>query len=502
LKKTPGKFSEAGFADNAVWGIFLVWGVNCTAPTVTKSNDTTVCAGSAVPLLAGGGISYKWTDSTSLSCGSCPNPTATPKKATTYYVNVTNASGCSALDSVHVNMLAALPAKAGNPDSICLGASTNLLAKGGSSYTWSPATGLSCTNCANPVANPTVSTTYTVNVTGAGGCPAKDSVRITVTDYPVASISPAVTICIGGKANLSAGGGSSYSWSPAAGLSSTTSANPTANPAATTLYMVSISNAGCTVKDSVLVRVAGHLPVSAGADSSFCIGDSIQLSGTGASIYAWTPAAGLSCVNCANPVAKPTVTTSYILTGTDASGLCVGKDTIVVTVNKDPIPFINKDTTIVLGTSAQLRISGGMNYLWSPSSSLSSSSASRPLATPSVSTHYRVLITDSNGCKSIDTVTVFVDVVCLDPYIPTAFSPNGDGENDVYFIRGNCFETFDLSIFDRWGEVVFRSTDQHVGWDGRFNGKPMNTAVFAYVFNATLTNGKQVSKKGNITLLR
>ena len=119
---------------------------------------------------------------------------------------------------------------------------------------------------------------------------------------------------------------------------------------------------------------------------------------------------------------------------------------------------------------------------------------------------YILTVTDSNGCKDIDTVIIFVkkmqDIKCNELFVPAAFSPNGDGKNDTLFVRSNCFQLFSLIIYDRWGNKVFISDEPLKGWDGRVNGDESNEAVFVYHLTGTLLDGKPVDQKGTISLIK
>ena len=141
-------------------------------------------------------------------------------------------------------------------------------------------------------------------------------------------------------------------------------------------------------------------------------------------------------------------------------------------------------------------------YSWSPSVGIACTSCVNTTATPSVNTQYILTVTDHNGCTDTSNITIFVNDACFDPFIPSAFSPNGDKENDSLFVRSNCLTNFTFKVFDRWGEKVFETADMDRGWDGRFRGEPMNAAVFVYTLEGYLRNGKSVKQKGNITLVR
>ena len=153
-------------------------------PIANAGNDATFCNTDSAMLSASGGISYSWSPATGLSCTNCQNPYASPTSTTTYTVTVTNASGCTAMDSAIVNIVTVLTANAGYDSSICSGESTTLNASGGTGFSWSPTAGLNNPNIANPVASPTTTTTYNVIVTSGTCPPASDSVLITVNPNP------------------------------------------------------------------------------------------------------------------------------------------------------------------------------------------------------------------------------------------------------------------------------------------------------------------------------
>ncbi|MSP69245.1 MAG: gliding motility-associated C-terminal domain-containing protein, partial [Bacteroidetes bacterium] len=105
-------------------------------------------------------------------------------------------------------------------------------------------------------------------------------------------------------------------------------------------------------------------------------------------------------------------------------------------------------------------------------------------------------------CTSTDTVTVFVDILCGEVFVPNAFSPNGDSQNDVLYVRGACIVTMDFYIFNRWGEQVFHTNDMSVGWDGMWRGTPCENAVFNYLIKGTLMDATEILKKGNVSLIK
>jgi gliding motility-associated-like protein len=367
--------------------------------------DKTICIGSATTLNASGSSSYSWSPSTGLSCTACTSPTANPTVTTTYVVTGTDSNACVNSDSVIVKVNP-LPNVVAPDKTICIGSSTTLNATGASTYSWSPSTGLSCTACASPNANPTVTTTYIVTGTDSNGCVNRDTVIVKVNPLPNV-VAPDKTICIGSATSLNASGASSYSWSPSTGLSCTACPSPTANPTATTTYIVTGTDSnGCVNRDTVNVKV-NPLPNVVAPDKTICIGSSTTLNATGASSYSWSPSTGLSCTACASPNANPTVTTTYIVTGTDTNG-CVNRDTVIVKIN--PLPnVVAPDKTICIGSTTTLNASGANTYSWSPSTGLSCTACASPNANPTVTTTYIVTGTDSNGCVNRDTVIVKIN---------------------------------------------------------------------------------------------
>jgi hypothetical protein len=316
--------------------------------------------------------------------------------STSFYCAVTS-STCGTVNTSTKNITVnPLPnASAGRDTAICKGSSTTLHASGGTTYSWSPSTGLSSTSIYNPVASPTNTTAYLVTVTNSSGCSGTAAVMVTVNPLPIASAKPTDTsICIGSSVTLIANGGTSYSWSPSTGLSSTTIYDPIASPTSTLSYAVTVSNAyGCTASAGVKVTVNPLPNVSAGRDTAICKGSSTTLHASGGTTFAWSPSTGLSSASIYNPVASPTNTTTYTVTATNSGG-CSGTATITVTIN--PVPIANADSNLYYYlTGIPLHASGGTppyTFVWSPQNPF-----------PNSATTYTLIVTDAKGCSSSDT---------------------------------------------------------------------------------------------------
>lgn len=178
----------------------------------------------------------------------------------------------------------------------------------------------------------------------------------------------------------------------------------------------------------------------------------------------------------------------------------IANQTFSATTDKD---------TIYKGTSTYIHAhpSSGYNFTWTPSGSLSSSKDPNPLATPDTTTTYLLTVSDhlNNNCKKTTAVKVVViDLVCDEPYIfvPNAFTPDGDGNNDVLYVRSTVIQDLYFTIYDRWGEKVFETRDQNIGWDGMYKGRKLDPAVYDYYLEVTCLNLKKFFKKGNVTLIR
>jgi gliding motility-associated-like protein len=135
-----------------------------------------------------------------------------------------------------------------------------------------------------------------------------------------------------------------------------------------------------------------------------------------------------------------------------------------------------------------------------PTTGLNCANCFNPIASPTQNTTYTLTVTSDSGCTSTTSVTI--DVSCGTVFVPDAFSPNGDGQNDYLYVRGDCIKIMNFKVFDRWGNKVFETTDKSIPWDGTFKGQPMNTATFVYYLDATTYDGNTITKKGNVALIR
>lgn len=306
--------------------------ISVDTPFVRTNADTAVCEGIAVQLNTVGGASYVWTPSAGLNNTGIADPIASPTASTQYIVTGTNVNGCMAKDTVNINIYPKPNITKSADETICKNSSIQLSASGGSTYAWTPAATLNDPSVANPIASPSVNTTYYITVTDVNTCTNTDSVKISIRPDPVFSISPPVAICEKESIQLIAGGGNIYVWQPDPSLNDPSVANPVVSPLVTTNYLVTITETNCNSSATLNTTVTVNpLPVvkASKANDLDCANDRSQLSATGAQSYTWSPASSLSDPNIFNPVATPSASTQYIVKGTDGLG-CSNYDSVVV----------------------------------------------------------------------------------------------------------------------------------------------------------------------------
>lgn len=245
-------------------------------------------------------------------------------------------------------------------------------------------------------------------------------------------------------------------------------------------------------------------------DTSICVGQPAQFRATGAlGGYLWyengfnTPTT-LSCNNCPNPVFTATTAGDYLLTVVYLDPYnCF--DTLATTVHVNPLPnikIVNNDTTIKYGQHVTLMVNGGNRYTWTPTGSLNDPNIPNPVASPRTTTTYIVYGQNQYQCRSSDTVTVNVDNRD-NLLIPSGFTPNGDGRNDVFKVVNVTFQKLmEFRVFNRWGQEVFSTTDPAKGWDGRWKGVEQDMGTYSYIIRVAFPDGYVESYKGEVTLIR
>jgi hypothetical protein len=417
----------------------------CSNVVADAGKNFTICPGSTVQLggTAQPGYTYSWAPATGLSCSTCSSPQASPTSTTNYTLSVTYGTCPVKTDEVLVTLSDTAHANAGKDVSICSGSSITLGETGiaGYSYTWTPITGLSSSTIANPVATPTVTTNYKLTVTSPNcPIPGYDEVLVTVGTKPIADAGDDKYICPGMTAQIGTATQTNYtySWTPTTALSCTTCSAPFANPTTTTTYTVVVSDSHCasTSNDVVKVVVSNKPFADAGPDKTICLGESIQIGSDPQTdyVYSWTPAdTTLSCGDCANPLADPTVTTNYQLVVSSANCSDVSYDEVLVSIATAPVADAGPDQSVCPTASIQIgtNLNPTYQYTWTPTTGLSCTTCAQPLVTPTApSTTYTVTVS-SSICpdQRMDEVVVSI-----------SNTPVADAGNDITICPGSGVE--------------------------------------------------------------
>ena len=404
-----------------------------------------------------------------------------------FTLTVTDDNGCTATSGPYnINSTAGPTASTTGTDISCFGlndgsaTATAIGGDGNYSYQW---TGGPSTAIYSGLS----SGSYTVMVTDGNGCQSASIVNITEPTEIVGNVSGTTTICEGDITTLTASGSSQFSWNTSA-----TTAAITVSPIADTTYVVIVSDGTCNDTVSVDVTVNAQPIASITGDINICEGESTTLTASGDGTFLWNTSETTSSINIV-----PTGNITFVVTVTNNCGS--DSDSVIIIVNSTPSISAGADQTINLGSSTPLMATGGTSFIWTPSTGLSCTNCASPDASPAVETEYIVFVTDANGCTNSDTVRIFVEVEFV-IFIPDAFSPNGDGQNEELFVRGLGIENFVFKLYDRWGQLVFETTDQNIGWDGTLKGTALNEGVFVYVLDGNFFGGETFEQKGNITL--
>jgi gliding motility-associated-like protein len=317
------------------------------------------------------------------------------------------------------------------------------------------------------------------------------------------------TICEGTSANLQVNSNAlQYSWVPSTGLSSATIANPVANPTTTTNYTVTLTLGGCSVDVPVTVNVNAAPIPDAGAPGFICFGQTYQLQGSGGTQYLWSPSTFLDNNSISNPVSSPDYTITYTLSVIDANG-CQSLITDDITIDVTPpitVYTFPVDTIVYSGDQFQiLATSIATDYLWTPSVGLSNPNIANPIVTAGPvgdSVTYKITASTFAGCKGVGYVKVRV-YKGPDIYMPTGFTPNGDGKNDIFkpFTVGVDHLNY-FKVFNRWGQELYTTKTLGAGWDGRLGGLPQTSGVYVWMVEGVTRDGRVVRKRGTVALIR
>ena len=380
-----------------------------------------------------------------------------------------------------------------------------------SGYLWSFGSGVTST-ATNPTYLYNAVGTYSVTLqaTDGWGCIGSRVETVVIHPLPVITTTPDTTICIGDTATLIAYGAVSYIWTPSPTLACTACNPAYAGPVVPTTYTVTGTDVyGCVGTDTVSVYMRTTTTSVAFGDTAVCQGVKVQLFDSGATYFTWQPSWGLNDPNISDPIADPPSTTTYTVIA--QLGRCI-PDTNYVTIIVYPLPTVSAgaDQTLVAGSTAQLQATGSniYTYSWSPAATLSCETCSNPVASMSLTTTYTIDVSTYHDCLASDSVTIHLYCSTSQLFIPNTFTPNGDGENDVFYPRGTGVDLIkSFRIYNRWGELLFEKdniqiNDASSAWDGTYGGMAPRPDVYVYVIDAICETGEPLFLKGTITIVR
>lgn len=490
-------------------------------PVPTATNNGPVCDGQATSFGAGGGVSYVWTGPGSFASNSqfpgIPN-TGLPAMGI-YSVMVTNANGCVnyTTTSLVVNPLPAITVVG---STVCANTNITLSATGGNVFNWSGPGGFTSTQQNPVIPNATVPMTgvYNVTVTNSNGCVNYASTQVFVNPMPTPSATNTGPLCINNVFMLSGTGGLTYQWSGPNGFFST-SQNPTLTATSTGFsgqYTLTASDAiGClgTAVTTVVVNDVPAVSILA-TNNQGCVPlcPTFTCSTSSGATITWLFANGVTGTGITSSTCYD-IPANYVVTSnvTDANG-CSNNSTF--TVNAYPIPVadfnyapikpIENDDITFTDASYGATIAGWNWYFMSTASQQSTEQNPVFIYTEAGAYAITLIAKSDQGC--IDTVTKTILVgQDFGIFVPNAFTPNGDGLNDIFFAKGFGIVSFKMEIFDRWGEKVFTGNNINDAWDGTYQlkgGKIVQDGVFSWRIELTDVYGKSKELTGHVTLIK
>lgn len=353
---------------------------------------------------------------------------------------------------------------------------------------------------------------FTVNT--LYGCSETADTTITINRLPIPAVSPRdTTVCIGSLVPLKAQDGTQYVWTPQTNLQYTSTANALATAIVNTKYYVEVTNQhGCKQTDSTTIRVDQKVELRHSEDAIICRGQRTRLSASGnTNRFAWSPEEGLESPRSPLTWASPNQTTDYQVVAYSLNTCPNDTGRINVLVGDIPTVDLGPDLSVDAGRPITLNPVTSpdvISYNWQPATGLSCITCSAPQFIADKDATYRVTVRTQYHCESSDEIKITVTCGKGAVYIPNAFTPNGDGSNDVFFIKGYGIQQVkSLRIFNRWGQSVysrenFQPNDRNAGWDGKVNGKVPESGTYVYIAEVICAEGKPLPLKGTVILIR
>ena len=437
--------------------------------TINLPGDTVICSGDTLILDASiDQGTYLWQDSSTNAQLTVTNPGI-------YWVEANNVCGASVSDTVEVEVAVPITIDLGPDSVLCNGDTLPLLVSGSqASYLWS-------TGSTDSSINITTTGLYWVSANNACGTVA-DTIQVDVVTLPAFSLGGNVEGCTGQTVDLILPWlpHASYNWS-----------HPTASDTLLQtftdgIFWASITNACGTASDTVSVQFVDQPELLLPGDTAICVGDQVSIGPVQTNLMAWVWEDG-----SADSIKLVQGSQTLTIHGSNACGTV--SDSITIVEIALPTVELLPPTEICPGEQLPIRTRGiDLSYQWSDGST-------RPTLFIHKAGTYSVEFTDPYGCSNVAAVTV---PWCPSIFIPSAFTPNADGINDQFRIEGEYLEQFELQIFDRWGELIFQTSDQQQGWDGHFKDAPALVGVYVYQVSFLGRQQRQKTLRGHFSLVR
>jgi gliding motility-associated-like protein len=479
-------------------------------PAAPTAVSPTYCQNSTASALTATGSNLEWYTSATGGTGTttAPTPNTSTTGTTNYYVTQNN--GCeSGRTEVTVTINTQPAAPTAVSPTYCQNSTASALTATGSNLEWYNIPTGGTAEATAPT--PNTSTTGTTNyyVTQNNGCESeRTEVTVTINTQPAAPTAVSPTYCQNSTSSPLTATGSNLEWytTPTGGTAEATAPTPNTSTIGTTNYYVTQNNGCESGRTEETVTILPN-PSADFTWTNACTDSSVTINATTtATSYNWDFGnASIQSGNGAGPYQLFWNTQgNYTVTLTASNGTCQSQVSHDISVYASPAIGISPVSSIPCdGGPIALNAYGAQTYAWSPSSGLSDAFVGDPIATIHGDVVYTVVGTDNHGCSASAQVTLELGNACLGYYVPSGFTPNGDGDNDIFkVLSADIPQSFHLTIFDRYGSKVFDSQDINLGWDGTISGHSAPVGAYVYFLEVRSSGGVSFHKKGAVVLIR
>ena len=478
-------------------------------PIITTSNTTSsVCMGDSILLTVSSASTYKW------STGEISQQINTHalNKDSIYTVTVYGSGiGCSGDTSIIITINPSPKAKINGVDTICDGQTAVLTASAGNTYSWSTSETTATINV-----QPLIPKTYYLTVYSVFQCSDSTHHLITIKPHPNPFVNVSdQNICSGSSSTITAGGGTSYSWSNSK-TDDIITVSPTTIGANT--YIVTVTKANCSTNDTIIINVLPPPDNPQISGISLCSNDPPQdeilkiSQPTAHYVYRWYDAltAGTELAQGTFYLVKQVSAphTYYIETISSDSCHSSTRQAVSITMYNPPVVQFDYQPKPIVIQNAPVQMinqstsTDGMHFEWMFGKNQQSSNVENPYYNYSDTGLFTITLiaTTDHNCQAMDSMNIYVKAR-LFLWLPEVFTPNNDGKNDVFYVRGPV-KTMTLEIYNQWGFRVFISNKQEDGWDGKFQGVEQPEGNYAWTLEATTTDELPVKLQGLLMLIR